>query len=257
MRGSHYLGEHTALTTTRFGDKIFVDTRDTSLAPHILVDGDWESWVTNAFGHLLTMPKYKGAVVIDVGANFGWYTLLACRLGASKVYALEPQERLFSLLRRSVAVNGYTNVAECWRLAAGSQTTPDNFVEFSWEELGGGSVIKTVMAARSAKVIESVLTKRLDEVVSVDVGAPVLMKVDVEGHEVEVLRGAPNVLRAKPLLFVEHHQANTSALFELIGAQYDIRLLRHSGHQSPVLTADEARTIPDAETLLCMPKDTG
>lgn len=68
-----YLGNNKALTKTVFGHKIVVDTRDMSLAPHILLDGEWEAWIVRVF---LTFVK-PGMNVIDVGSNVGFYSLLA------------------------------------------------------------------------------------------------------------------------------------------------------------------------------------
>ena len=72
---SIYLGNNIALTKTIYGQKMYVDTRDQSLTPHILLDGDWEGNITKVF---LANVK-SGMHVVDIGANVGYYSLLAGR----------------------------------------------------------------------------------------------------------------------------------------------------------------------------------
>lgn len=62
-----YLGNSRAITRTIYGHKIYVDTRDHSLTPHLLVDGNWEDWITKVFRSVVR----DGMKVVDVGANIG------------------------------------------------------------------------------------------------------------------------------------------------------------------------------------------
>jgi len=252
MRTSHYLGDHTALTTTKFGDKIYVDTRDTSLAPHLLVEGDWEPWVSNAFR--ATMSRFHGARVIDVGANFGWYTLLAHRCGASRVVAIEPNQRLFRLLWDSVAVNGYSPKTSARRVACVAEATDDLFLEFTWREAGGGRL--TAAPPDRSSEYEHVQGLPLDNILQAEIPitTPSIVKIDVEGREVDVLRGASTLLAERPVLFVEHHQDNTRDLWELLGERYVIKHAEHTGHAGAPLTIETAERIGEAETLICEPK---
>ncbi len=74
MRRPIYLGDYTAMATlARTGQKIFVDTRDRTMVPHILHDGRWEDWVVGAFLDELR----PGMTVLDVGASFGCFALPA------------------------------------------------------------------------------------------------------------------------------------------------------------------------------------
>src|SRR5271165_2925357 len=70
---SIYLGDHLALAQVLDRFKMYVDTRDIGIAPHLLMGGHWEMWITKLFCDLLQ----PGMTVVDVGANFGYYTLLA------------------------------------------------------------------------------------------------------------------------------------------------------------------------------------
>src|ERR1700722_361196 len=102
--GPVYLGDHTALVATRWGAKMLVDTRDAMVTPWLVLDGLWEShatgWLQQALG--------PGQVFVDVGANVGYFTLLAGSLvgPTGTVVAVEAHPRLAELLRRNVIING-------------------------------------------------------------------------------------------------------------------------------------------------------
>lgn len=260
MNVSHYCGDYTALTTTRFGRKIYVDTRDTSLAPHILVDGDWEPWVTNAIGS--TINRNRGCLFIDVGANVGWYTLLAADVGASHVYAFEPNPRMVELLRKTVAVNGYQDrvtltAAACG--AIGGQTT----LRVDINEMGGAHIaspdvlpaeghLPPFVLRRDGEVLINVV--RLDDVVKVRHVAPLIMKIDVEGYEPAVLAGAPLLLEHRPIiLFLEHAQDDLHRLqyAALMDRGFVLQEVRHSAHFSGPMTLDEVMAVGAAETIAC------
>lgn len=102
------LGDHTVFTELHYGPKIFLDTRDTGVAQNIILYGYWEKWVTDVFLSLLK----PGMVVLDIGANCGYYSLLAAQaVGPSgTVHCVEPYPFLHKNLTRSFLFNGYSHV---------------------------------------------------------------------------------------------------------------------------------------------------
>jgi FkbM family methyltransferase len=255
MRPIAYCGDHIALTFTHFGDRIYVDTRDTSLAPHIMLEGMWEEWVTRCF--VQTLSENQGCTFIDVGANFGWYTLLAARLGARHVYAFEPQTHLCELLTRSLKVNGYGGRVHVLPFGCSDQNDVMIFA-VRRDELGGGHVLENseLLSARSDTEVETFSTPMLTldhELSALISGPPLVIKLDVEGHEPQVLAGASKLLEHRPLLFIEHHRTVDAAnmLRMLEGRGYTIQHVRHSGHLSPALSIEQAMELEDAETLFC------
>src|SRR6187431_1098616 len=71
-RFCQYMGNNTLLTETYFGRKIYLDSEDLSLTPHIAYEGRWEPWVTEFF----VREVGQGDVFIDIGANCGFFSIL-------------------------------------------------------------------------------------------------------------------------------------------------------------------------------------
>lgn len=114
-----YLGENTALCRVLGRYKAYVDTTDIGLCSHLMLDGYWEMWVTEALRDLVR----PGMVVADIGANVGYFTLLmAEQVGSSgRVHAFEPNPRLAGLVDKSLMVNGFSRWANIHQTALGDQ----------------------------------------------------------------------------------------------------------------------------------------
>lgn len=82
---------------------------DVGFAPHIIMDGFWEYWITQ----FIAARMKDGAVVLDVGANFGYYTLLMSDLigPSGKCIAFEPNPGVAAKLRKTIAINGFESRA--------------------------------------------------------------------------------------------------------------------------------------------------
>ena len=85
----------------------------------------YEKETTQVFSSLLN----KGDVVIDVGAYFGYYTLLGARLVGEKgiVFAFEPNQQSYELLVKNIKLNGYQNVTPINRAVASTSGTASFF----------------------------------------------------------------------------------------------------------------------------------
>jgi FkbM family methyltransferase len=136
-------------------------------------------------------------VVFDVGACVGYYTLLASRLvgQGGVVYSFEPSPHNLPHLRNHVAYNRLTNVT-VFAEAIGAESTTARF------KFGGGPA--TGHLAPDGNV--DVRVRRLDDVVQSTGIIPDVLKIDVEGGEVNVLDGARESLtRHRPILFLSTH----------------------------------------------------
>lgn len=153
------------------------------------------------------------AVTIDVGANFGLYTRKLARL-SERVHAFEPTHKMADLLRRTSASN-----VRVHELALSDQTGQAEL--FTPQEgrdpvYGLASLEQREVAPHQHVVAAKVPTARLDAVIKEDVA---FVKVDVEGHELNVLGGAVDLLeRSQPVFLVEaedrHRRQATALVFE-------------------------------------------
>jgi FkbM family methyltransferase len=196
--GPVYLGDHTALVATRWGAKMLVDTRDSLLAPWLLLDGLWEANVTG----WLQRTLQPGQVFVDVGANIGYFTLLGGQLvgPAGRVVAIEAHPGSAELLRRNVVINGMHHHVEVRHSAAWSRQTT---VQFHLRaHFAANSSVGSVGTAGLAELDDSEETVEVDAVPLDDLLAELprvdVIKVDVEGAEGHVFTGLDRTLRANP-----------------------------------------------------------
>jgi FkbM family methyltransferase len=193
----------------------------------LFVGGTYEP---NEFMFLSRMLR-PGMVFIDVGANDGLYTLFAARrVGPTgRVVALEPSRREFDRLQQNLALNGLTNVVTL-PVAAGdrdgkAQLRIAGFGHEGQNTLGGfayaieGAGFETVDVARLDRVVSDQGLGRID-----------VLKIDAEGAEVSVLRGAVATLgQHRPLIMFELVEA---ALRQQGVGRHDIlKLLSESGYR--------------------------
>ena len=164
--------------------------------------------------------------VLDVGANFGTYTLaLALCVGAQgKVHAFEPQRILFHMIAGSVALNSLTNV-HCHHLALGDREGSLEIPQFDYSQpLNFGSIEFTTeqreplnqQRQHDPRRIEYVPLTTIDHLAFPQVH---LMKIDAEGMEMQVLAGAADTLRrCRPVLYLEFLKNDKEALRRAVTA---------------------------------------
>ena len=198
-----YLGGYTSLCRTVLGPKIYVDTRDISLAPHIIMDGEWEMWITKAMFRLLR----PGMNCVDLGTNFGWYTLLmADRVGPhGHVIGVDANDRMVELCRKSLAINGFSERCDVHHSAVSDHSGQITFNTLK-SYMGAGSVKNLTGAAEQfhdQSVPHTVPCLTLDSLVR---GRKIdFMKIDCEGAEPGIIRRADATLKSTSLqIFMEY-----------------------------------------------------
>lgn len=191
-----------------------------------------------------------GAVVVEAGSNIGAITVpLAAAAGT--VLAFEPQPFVYNVLCGNLALNGCANV-KAFPIALGRGGTmalpPGLDYAAPSANFGGVSLVAGDSVAVAA--LDRLELPRLD-----------LLKVDVEGMEIDVLEGARRTIeRCRPVLYVEDDRAENSgrlrALIASLGYDYTV-------HTPPLVRAhDNWRGNPDSleratvvsVNLLCRPK---
>lgn len=140
-------------------------------------------------------------VFIDVGANLGWYTCLA-RLSGVRTIAFEPDPINLRALFRNLALNGWNDV-EVYPVAIGPSLGAIDVYGY----LTGLSAVPGWAGTRGWEK-RTVPVFPLDALVGDRVaGQRVVVKVDVEGFELDVLRGAKKLLQGgpRPVWLIENH----------------------------------------------------
>ena len=112
---------------------LYVNPRDEVITPSLINDGIYERLETELFEHSVR----PGMVVIDVGANFGYYTMIAAKRlhGTGLVYAFEPDPNSYDLLVKNTRLNGYSNVVAINKAIAATRGTAKLFL--NTRNLGG------------------------------------------------------------------------------------------------------------------------
>lgn len=140
----------------------------------------------------------KGSLVLDVGANIGNHTVYFSKVLGLSVIAFEPNPRAQRLLKENVRINEVADLVEIHDVALGREDGEANIQDNDPNNLGRASV-NTSTALDPANTVQ---VRRLDDIVANR--RPALIKIDVEGMEPEVLRGAEGVIRRHtPLLLIE------------------------------------------------------
>jgi FkbM family methyltransferase len=137
---------------------------------------------------------------VDVGANIGVYSLLGAAFRRTlRIHAFEPEPSARERLRRNVAVNGFTNVSVHPEALS---DTPGEAPLFVPKTSTAESSLLPKFRQNTSPV--SVRVARLDDLVGTSIGKIDLLKIDTEGTEDKVLRGAmATIQRDRPFIICE------------------------------------------------------
>lgn len=188
------LADGKLLTQTLNNALLIVDSTDLIITPQLVCYRQWEPELTDLFWNSCR----SDTVFVDVGANIGYFTVLAgLRIhagGTGRVIAIEPNPECCALLQRNLVINWSMCEIELHKVAAGAEK---------------GAAWLTYPADRAANARLSVESDEagergfrapmlpLDDIVPEGLAVDIL-KVDVEGHELEVFEGAERVIAQSP-----------------------------------------------------------
>lgn len=172
----------------------------------------------------------KGTVFWDIGANIGIYSLLAAKTRSAEVFAFEPYPPNFDNLIKNISLNGLSENVSTFCVAFAEKTKVDGFyVNSQWKGAGasgnafGAAIDQRGEAFRSVEKI-STLGVSIDQFIEVfKVPCPQYLKIDVDGIELDILRGAAKTLLNPALKSVvveleESRKEETSAAIALMTA---------------------------------------
>lgn len=233
--------------STRYGFDIVITTANDSIDHDLLVQGTYEAGTLNIIGKCLR----KGDIFLDIGANIGLMSLLgAVRVeDAGIVYAFEPEPDTFKLLKHNIAINHGRNI-RAMNCGLGATQGIEQIYRNCYGNRGMASFIERgVGAVKGTQVPVWPLDTFLAEN---DISAVRMMKIDVEGWELEVLKGAQRLLSQPeaPILCVEYNSKvpGYKEMYELIMTinAYRAFMLPHGNwHASRLMQVKSANDLPD------------
>ena len=144
------------------------------------------------FMNLIRKHVKKGDTVFDIGANIGYVTVVMCHLigKTGKVHAVEPDPKNIDVLKKNISVNHYDDIVEISQCGISDKNGTAPFNRSSFSNLG--SFEKKVKGKAGSVEVPIYTLDSFLQVMS-DEQLPVFYKMDVEGHEVKVLRGMMSV----------------------------------------------------------------
>lgn len=154
----------------------------------------WQTWEPNETRWFVDSVR-PGDTVVDIGANIGYYTVIAGKLvgDAGRVYAFEPDPVAFELLLRNVALNGLHNVVAEQKAVSNENGAIRLYL--SDENKGDHRIFETKGEERESIEVEAV---RLDDYFADYTGHIGFLKIDTQGAEGAIVEGMGGLLERHP-----------------------------------------------------------
>jgi FkbM family methyltransferase len=220
---------------------------DLSVLAQLIYYGNLEPGLENAFNQYVK----RRMTVIDIGAHIGLYTLLAGRLVGieGKVYAFEPNLRIFNLLTRNVNINFFTDLKRiCCEQLAVSDKKGKAKLFISQQKTGHGSLYDLNQKSDYITVKTMGLDQYFNKNEKIDV-----VKIDAEGAEPFIIRGMKRIIERNPqiIIFLEFCPENLNRAS--VRPRNFIRELKKLGFTLKLVdgVSGEIRTMAENKLLNC------
>ncbi len=243
---------------TNYGFKMVVDpVVDRVVEDHIYYHGTYEAGTLD----VMTTCLREGDAFVDVGSNVGLMSLLASRMVGDHgiVYSFEPEPKTFAILMENIELNGITNIrAHNLAMGMSAGVLPIHYNLHIGR--GSSSLMRTSRSVGGPDVeIDS-----LGEFFARNgVESVRMMKIDVEGWELEVLKGAREFLRSgrAPILCLECSQYNpfpngtVSDLYTFVRSVNDYRVYKleqGSLRVGRLVEIADGEDLPQHDNIFCL-----
>jgi len=181
------------------------------------------------------------SIVMDIGANVGWYTLRAARLAVKgRIYAFEPEPKGYALLLRNIDINGFTNVVPVQKAVSNKVGKIKLFVGGRW---GGNSISDKNAPRLSGSIeVETTTLNNFCETVAKDNRVDVI-KMDAEGAEGLIVEEGKRILQNNNLKIFMGLHPNT---LECVGTDLEklLEKLLELGFRISLIDEKRQRLVP-------------
>ncbi len=175
----------------------------------IMVDTSnyWDTYALNFINIFLK----ENATILDIGANIGSHSIYwAIERNAAKVYSFEPLPSTFEILKKNIELNKLEDKIIPYNFGLSDKKSKAMLQAYDHTNIGSASFIKDKNGIFELKTLDSLKIKdKID-----------LIKIDVEGAEVEVLQGAKKtILKNKPTIVIEsfHNKDKVDEILNSLG----------------------------------------
>ncbi|MFK8046763.1 MAG: FkbM family methyltransferase [Crocinitomicaceae bacterium] len=244
--------EGKVILKTRYGFKIQLDPGfDKNIENVIFKRGVYEQGTVSALQSFLK----EGDTFVDAGANIGFLSLVAAekvgKFGA--VHAFEPFPSTYEILEKNKNINNYVQI-RAYPFALGNETGSKTIYTEN-ENRGGASLVNHVSDSGTKIEIRKLDDVKIHTLIKV-------IKIDVEGYEFEVLKGAEKTIREnKPKLIIEYSvdRNNTIASKEMYAwlktlPNYKIYKLKYGKErESELMEILSEADLPAHDNIFCSP----
>ena len=256
--GRKYLYGKTLEVPTQHGVKVEITLPEDAGWEMLFYRRTFETGTTEAFTHLLRSDD----VFLDIGANIGWYTLIASQLATDgEVHAFEPVPFIFDKLQRNWKLNQFKNNVHFNNFALGDKE--DGKIEiYTFQGLYHGHSSLSTLDRDDYKASSVHMTTLDRYIIDNDVQRVDLIKMDTEGAELNVLEGAVELLKRKmPPIWVIELNTETSASFghtpadvlDFIATHNDYRFYRIDRGWGKLQPMTSTRDYQNGDNAVCVP----
>jgi FkbM family methyltransferase len=193
---------------------------------------------------ILNKELSSGNVIIDLGANIGYYALMEANIVGNDgyVYALEPSPSNADMLRKNISLNNYDGIVEVFQMGASNKTGKEKFYTSEMSNLGTFSPTRYYGKSSMAKSSPTISTKTTNIPDFIVDRKPIdFIRMDIEGYEVEVFEGMMPLLEDKnfspKILFETHrpkyddtHHSMRKALLKMFEYGYYPKIIVSNDH---------------------------
>lgn len=247
--GSIISNEEWNLTKILGSIPIYCRTDDYSVTPCLIRDGYWEAWITAWLLSHITADH----IFLDVGANTGYYALIAAYQGA-RVTAFEPNPVYADLIEMSVAENHFEGQVDIVRSGV-SDTEGEATLWVPKNYQGSATLVEGYIDEHYDLKPQEVSLVTLDSAVTIPDDTPLIIKIDTEGYEEHVWDGMQDILAKKPVIALEYTPDSYSDKFlDKLEDYGDLKWINFDGVEEPI-SREHVENHPDWVMLVIRPRN--